>query len=346
MEDRREEFEWYADWAADVSPLYERLARGAARTPALLAMCDGASPGQPAPQLLLAAVHALLLEGRDHPLAAFYPTCADDPIDPRDTDPFPVFRSFCLAYEEQIRKIMASRRVQTNAVGRSAVLLPAFAYVSRTAGGEPLALVELGASAGLNLYWDRYRYEYADRGVFGAADSSVTIETAVRGNRDPPLPERTPEVVHRVGNDLHPLDVTDEADAGWLRALVVPDQRVRHKRLAAAIDLVRNDPPELVIGDALDVVDDLVAAAPDDAALCLFSTFTLYQFEDDDIANLRRRLADLGRERPIHWLSGDPQAEGDHLTYRHVELIGGTPTETRLAESESYGAWIRWLAPR
>lgn len=335
-----EDFEWYANWATDVSPLYERLARGVIDDSALLAIAADASESQPAPQLLLGAVHALLLGGQKHPLADFYPTCTDDP---KDDDPFPHFREFCLANEEAIRDIVASRRVQTNEVGRSVILLPAFEYVARAVDHVPLALIEIGASAGLNLYWDQYRYEYEGYGVYGKPDSPVHIESAVRGDVEPPLPNTLPDVVHRVGVDLNPLDVTDSANAHWLRALVIPDQQRRHKRLAAAIDVACDEPPDLVAGDVLDVLPDLLANVPDDVTLCVFSTHTLYQLGEDDIAELRDLLTEFSRKRPLHWLSGDPFSELDSPTYRHVALSDGIAKETRLAEYESYGEWIRWL---
>jgi hypothetical protein len=341
MEEVGEAFEWYADWAAEVSPLYERIARGVADDPAALGIAAEASPGQPPPQLLLGAVHALLLGGRDHPLASFYPTCTDDPA---DGDPVPPFRGFCRTYEDEIREIVSTRRVQTNDVGRSAVLLPAFEYVARRTDRAPLALVEIGASAGLNLHWDRYRYEYGGRGVVGDPDSPVRIESAVRGDREPPLPEALPEVAFRVGNDLNPLDVADPDDARWLRALVVPDQRRRHERLAAAIDLARETPPTIVAGDALDVLPDLLETVPEGAALCVFSTHTIYQLGEDGVAELRATLAEFGRERPLHWLSGDPESDLDHRAYRHIAFADGAAEETRLAEHTSYGEWIRWLA--
>lgn len=344
MEGLKEEFEWYADWAAEVSSLYERIARGIAETPDILSIAADAAQGQPAPQLLLGAVHALLLEGTDHPLAAFYPTCTETPKDPREEDPFPSFRDFCLSHEDRIREIVSSRRVQTNDVGRSAVLLPAFEYVSRVVERRPLALIEIGASAGLNLYWDRYRYEYAGYGGVGDPDSPVRIESAICGDRTPPLPDTLPSVVHRVGNDLNPLDVTESDNARWLRALVIPDQQFRYERLAAAIDLVRASPPELVAGDAIEVLADLLPEAPTDAALCIFSTLTLYQLSKDGIADLRERLTEHSYDRPIHWLSGAPDTDREYPTYRYVRLTKGTTTETHLAEYKSYGEWIRWLA--
>ena len=147
-----------------------------------------------------------------------------------------------------------------------------------------------------------------------------------------------------VGIDLAPLDVTDPGDAAWLRALVVPDQRRRHERLAAALEVVAEDPPDLVAGDALEGLPGVLEGFPGDAAVCVFSTLTLYQFDERERAELRRQLAEFGRDREVHWLSGDPTAETDHPTYRHVVLSADRTTERRLAEYQSYGEWLRWLA--
>lgn len=136
MEDLSEAFTWYADWAEGISSLYERLTRETAEDQTLCDIASEAPSDQPPPQLFLAAVHALLLRGSEHRLAAFYPTCSDDPVDPATRDPFPAFREFCLANEARIREIVSSRRVQTNAVGRSAILFPAFQHVV-TAGAQP-----------------------------------------------------------------------------------------------------------------------------------------------------------------------------------------------------------------
>jgi hypothetical protein len=346
-------FEWYADWAADVSPLYERLARGVADDRVLLDIANEAREEQPAPQLLFAAVHALLLggDGNDHEndqglereLAAFYPTCSDDPLAPTE-GAFGYFREFCLANERAVRETVATRSVQTNDVGRSAVLFPAFEYLSRVTGRVPLALVEIGASAGLNLYWDRYRYEYDGHRLCGDPDSPVRIASAVRGKRDPPLPPSPPNVAVRVGIDLNPLDVTDPDDARWLRALVIPDQRERHERLASAIDLVRERSPDIVAGDALDTLPDVLDRLPENGIACVYSTLTTYQLGENGVADLEEVLADRGRKRTIHWLSDDLFAERDRPIYRHVALSDDDRIETRLAEYESYGQWIRWIA--
>jgi hypothetical protein len=338
---RADEFREFADWASDQSRLYERLSRATADDDALLDLAATAPASQPAPNLLLGAVHDRLLSGVDHPLADFYPTVTDDPADPTETDPFPAFQSFCRDHREAIRERLDSRLVQTNDVGRSAVLYPAFARVA-AADGDPLALVELGASAGLNLLWDRYRYAFDDH-VVGDPDSPVRIETHLRDGT-PPLPEAAPMVTERWGVDLNPLDVTDEDDARWLRALVLPNQHRRHERLAAALQLAAEEPPDLVAGDAAGVLPDRLGDAPADATLVVFSTIALYQFPDDAVAAVRETLADASRERPVHWLSGDPSTPPSDPTYRHVRFEDGEAETTKIAEFEAYGSWLSWLA--
>ena len=344
MGDISEAFIWYADWAEDISPLYERLTRETTEDPDLIDIAAEASRGQPPPQLLLASVHALLLRGPEHRLAAFYPTCADDPVDPTTTDPFPAFREFCLANEERIREIVSSRRVQTNAVGRSAILFPAFTHVVKDRTQPPFALVEIGASAGLNLYWDRFRYEYEGYGAYGDLDSPVRIESTVRGDVYPPLSQTVPEIGSRVGVDVNTLDVTDPADTHWLRALVIPDQQSRHQRLESAIDLIQDDPPRLIEGDAVEELPEILSNARDDLELCVFSIHTLYQLTEDQRTDLRRILLEYSQMRPIHWLSNDPNAESDSMVYRYVQLHDGVKKERKLAEHDSYGEWLRWLS--
>ena len=143
-----------------VSPLYETLALGIAQDPELLALAGAARVGQQVPNLLFAAVH-LLLSGepaKGDPLARYYPDLAEPTA--RATDAFPAFRRFCLAHAGAIAEIIGSRSVNTNEVGRCAVLRLGYADIARILPAVPFALVEIGASAGLNLFWDNFCYEY------------------------------------------------------------------------------------------------------------------------------------------------------------------------------------------
>lgn len=347
MKELREQFEWFADWCVGTSPLYERLARGVTDDTDLLELAAATPAGKSPPHLLLAAVQYLLLEGRDHRLAAFYPSVSTDPADPAECDPVPAFREFALGHAEAIGELLATRRTQTNAVRRCTALVPAFEVVSRRAERRPLALVEVGPSAGLNLLWDRYAYEYGEAGRYGVLDAPVVLDSELRGERTPPLPEdEFPPVSSRVGLDLDPLDVTDEADARWLKALVWPEHGERHALLDGALDVARSDPPELREGDALELLPAALAEIPDETPVCVFDTQVRYQFDDETRERFDDLLVAAGEERELYSLSGDQSADwteqGIVLTLQTV-ADGALATE-RLAAYEQHGRWVEWLS--
>lgn len=329
--------------SAHHSPLYSRLAAGIAADPELLALA-GHAASRPEPNLFLSAVHLLLLGGAQHPVARFYPNLSDGAT--HRGDPYPPFRSFCLEHADGIREIISTRRVQTNEVRRCALLLPAFGAVAgRT--GRPLALVEVGASAGLNLLFDRYTYDYGEGRTAGDPRSAVHISCEVRGDvEELPLPPRLPAVASRVGLDLNPLDVRDPEPALWLEALIWPEEYAhRAPLLQSAINVVRQDPPKLVRGDALDLLPEVLEVVPAGATACVFHTFTVNQFSEE----ARRRFGDLLRKHAnkrdlyrisIEWLGAE---DAPLLTLSALER--GDETETLLARCDDHGEWIKWLAP-
>lgn len=375
-----EHFDGFADWCVGTSPLYERLARGVAdnsRGSDLLALAEETPEGRSPAHLLLASVHFLLLGGRDHPLADYYPTVVENSIDPAEDDPFPAFREFCLSNADEIRRLVTTRRTQTNSVRRCVALFPAFEEVSRRAsrGGathapetrasesprrgrgdrRPLAIVEIGPSAGLNLLWDRYGYDYGDVGRYGDLDSPVCIESEVRTG-DPPLPDEVPPVASRVGVDVNPLDVTDTDerssssdrtgsdnpdDARWLQALVWPEHDDRHRLLEAAVEVARHNPPDLREGDALELLPDVVAEIPDDRPVCLFDMQVRYQMDEAARERFSSLVADLSANRELYVVSGDRSADEYE---RGIELTLRSPDgETeRLGVYEQHGKWIAW----
>jgi len=339
MPDLQTQFRDLAMWAEGTSPLYARLCREAAEDPAVLDFASAVPEGRQAPHLLLAAVHYLLDRNPDHRLATYYPSIATG-ARVADEDCFPAFREFCLDHADVIRPLLRTRRTQTNAVRRSAVLYPAIAQVARAAAG-PLALVELGPSAGLNLLFDRYRYDYDGR-VVGDRDSPVTIESSIRGG-DPPLPETPPEIHSRVGIDRNPLDVTDEADRDWLRALVWPEHEERRAVLDGALTVARDDPPELIEGDMLDDLPAVLDDIPDDVPACVVNTLVLYQVPEQLSEALTASLEDLMVDRPLHWLTGRRDLSGGESVALDWKRRTGDGVETtHLVDCEPHGAWLSW----
>jgi hypothetical protein len=326
------------------SPLYRRLAEGIAGDPDLLALAAHTPPGQPRPNLLLAAVHYLLLQGTAHPLAACYPSLGGSLSE--GADPFPLFQDFCRRHHEAIRAILSSRRVQTNEVARAAYLLPAFQRIAGGHPGRPLALVEVGTSAGLLLLWDQYAYDYGTGRLYGDPASPVRLHCALTGPVRPPLPDLLPQVAARAGIDIHPVDMHQPDEAAWLKALVWADQPDRVHRLEAAIAVARRHRLSLVQGDALEVLPDLVAGLPGDGILCIFHLHTLNQFDPAARERFQGLLQALSTVRELYQLSvevapGRPQPDMELRYY-----AGGALAEHRLlARCHGHGAWMEWVDP-
>lgn len=320
--------------------LYERLAEGIAQDDTLIALATHIRRGQPAPNLLLAAVHYLLLGGVAHPLPAWYP---DLSAGPPEGDPFPHFRAFCLEHADALLPLLKTRIVQTAQARRCAGLLPAFAVVSREGGGLPLALVEIGASAGLNLLWDRYCYTYSDGQTCGDLTASVQLTTDLRGDLAPPVPAAFPAVAWRVGLDLNPIDVRDAAQTRWLEALIWPDEAGRAELLRQAIAAAQTDPPRLIRGDALETLPAALAEAPPDSTLCVFHSATVNQFGAEGRRRLAELLAEAGRSRPIRVIAMEALSGGEpELRLTRYDAAGSV--ERLLARCDAHGAWLEWLA--
>jgi len=321
--------------------LYQSLCRGVVEDEVLLEMASHAPPNQPPPNLLFAAVHDLLLGGVAHRLRDWYPGLVEDGSrDPATA--FPAFRDFCLAHRGPIVERIETRRVQTNVIQRCSALLPGFARVFEERGGQPLALVEIGPSAGLNLRWDRFRYHYEPgRQTWGDPGSPVEVPCELRGER--PLPLRPTEipVVSRRGVDVLPVDIDDPDATRWLRALIWPDHAGRQERLSSAIEVARKCPAEIVTGDASRELVPLIRRAPEGAAVCVYGTHTLYQFPRDVLLATLRGMQRASRERPIDFLSmeatGAPCSELRHTRYRD-----GERETTLLAKCSPHGRWLEW----
>lgn len=317
------------------SPLYERLSRFIAHNDELLELASHAAR-EPVPNVLFGAVHLLLLKGARHELGEYYPSLTSSAR--IDDGLLAAFTDFARTYRVEIIPLLKAKRVQTNEVNRSAVLAAGFAEVSRRIDGKPLVLVEVGASAGLNLLWDRYRIEYSDGTVLGDRQSAVRLSCESWGA---PLEHymRSPiKVAARVGVDLHPIDLRDDEARWWLRALVWADHAARAERLEAAAALVLLDPPELVAGNALDVLPGMLAKLAPAGARCVYHSAVLYQFSPAEREQFAAMLAEASREEPVWQVSAENEEGLRLFGYRDGQL----KEEHLLAEFDAHGRWIDW----
>jgi hypothetical protein len=322
------------------SELYALLSLAILDDEELLAIAAGVRPGQPPAHMLFAAVQFLLLNGLEHPLAAYYPTLGG--LRAPDGDAPRAFRDLCLGQRRAVAELVATRLTQTNETRRCAYLYPAFAAAAAAGEGRPLALIELGPSAGLNMSWDRYGYDYGEGLRRGAEGSPVLISTELRGPAQPPLPAQPPAVAWRVGVDLNPIDLEDEMAVRWLEALIWPEHTERVARLRAAVGVAREARPPIVAGDALALLPELIAAAPAEATLCLYHTHVTYQFSPEMHARLDAILRAAARERPVMRLSCEG---GNGPPQLLLERRSGERHEERLlAIVSGHGTWVAWRA--
>jgi hypothetical protein len=299
------------------SPLYERLALGVAGDRELLELLGRLPPAKQQPNLLLAAV--LYLGGRQ--------------------PDYDAFRAFVLDHADQVVATVMARQTQTNEVGRCALLLP---LLARLPG--PLALVEVGASAGLCLLPDRYAYDYGGT-ILG--DPAAPLQLACQPRGPVPIPTTLPMVVWRRGVDLDPVDLHDPDAVRWLECCIWPDQPERLARLQAAVAIAQTDPPEVVRGDLLELVGPVVADAPAGATVVVFHTAALVYLPEPG----RHRFAELMAELPVVWISAEGPGvvpalaaglEPGQAPERAVFLLGQGP-QRLVGLADPHGAWLQWL---
>ena len=329
--------------APNASPLYSWLAQRVALDQEVLRLVLHANTRPQRPHMLFAAVQYLLFSGVEDELREFYPNLTTNPR-PRE-QAYPAFRRFCLEHADEIVRLVTTYGVQNNEVGRCADLLLAFERVAQLGGGRPLAMLELGPSAGLNMLWDRYGYDYEGQGYVGDRASPVQLHCQPLGDVPLPLPEAIPVVAWRMGIDLNPISVHDEEAVRWLRALIWPEHRDRAQRIEAAILMARQYPLPIVAGDAVDRLPEVLAQIPDETTLCIYHSYALNQAPQPVRARIFAQIANFAQTRELfrvaeEWYEEMPQAELELFWYR-----GSAIQREKLAECESHGRWIKFTLP-
>ncbi len=326
----------------EYAPFYDRLTRTLAVDPGAMAIARQGRSGQAPANLLLAAIHYLLLQGVRHPLAAWYPGIGETT---GAGDLAAAARSFCREYGPQLTTVVSTRLVQTNEVSRSAFLLPAFTHIWQTNGERPLALIEVGASAGLNLLFDHYAYDYGSKLRWGDPGAPLLINCEVHGETLPPLPLDPLPVASRLGIDLNPIYANDADETLWLRALVWPEHPERARQLDRALDVARRFPVPLVRGDALEALPNTVATVPRNQTLCVFHSNVLAHFPPPARQRFHELVKELGQGRNYFLLySQGVRRPGEELFFelRLRRYLRGAESETVLAAHHPHGAWIAW----
>jgi hypothetical protein len=322
------------------SPIYARLFDEIATAipvhSALQRLLEGnAAAWQAALPLRLAgALHFLALKGEAPELARLFPSCGGAAD----------FAALWPAAREQIARHASTisqfieHEPQTNEPGRSAVLLPGFLEIDRLTG-RPLAVLEIGASAGINLCWDRFSY---DLGPYRWGDGTATIRAEWRG---PAASfERRPTVVARRGCDRAPLDLTDIETCRRLEAFIWPDHLSRMERLRAAVVLALRETPRVDREDAATWLSARLASRPVGTCTVIVHTIVWQYLGTDAQTAVNAAIDDAAArataETPLARLWFEP--DEDCREYRLMLAIWPGMESRKLAIAHPHGTRIEW----
>jgi hypothetical protein len=308
----------FARAAEGRSPLYVEIANGVAADEALLARIAALPPEKQQPNLLLAAAKYLFGTARN----------------------WREFRERVARHWDAVELVIMARRTQTNEPARCATLLPLLALLP-----QPLALLEVGASAGLCLLPDKYAYDYGDGRIVGPVDGRADAPLfRCTVNQATPVPKKNIEVAWRGGLDLNPLDVCEDGDVRWLQSLIWPGEGEREILLSKALEIARRDRPRVVKGDLRHDLSALAAQAPKDATLVIFHSAVL-----NYVAEVREReaFAEQVQATGARWVSNEGPGAYD-LGIERAWPAGSyfilALDKKPVARTESHGAAIEWFS--
>jgi hypothetical protein len=321
-------------------------------------------PSDRLPALLAsAAVSFLVRRDRPGPLAGYFPEPGAPPP-PFDDGFGPAARAFISARLDDIMAMCAQHRYQMNEVARCTQIALGIA-ATMGSGAEPAGLVDLGTGAGLGLQLDRFRY-LVGGSASGPPSAALCLSCEVRGPNEPPR-VTLPPIADRTGIDVAPVDLRDPAARSWLLACAPPEPSALD-RLAAAIEVTRRRPAEILAGDAIQVLPGVLNRLPPGRGVIVTDAYLAVFLPPERRAELTRILAEAGRSRPVTWLSLDPlvpfgptgrdSIQGLELPAslisdyqrRGVFAVLGTRTFHRgtdrgrlLARAHPSGQWVEWL---
>lgn len=322
---------WFHD-----SPLYRTLSAAVARDDALLALAAHARAGQQPLNLLMAATHMVVARDPSLPFARFFPTVVGvraEPPDGAGTE----YPAFCAAHRDALTELLRTRLVQTNEPARATAIRYALHEVGRRTRAA-VTFLEIGPSAGIQLRFDRWGVRTGGR-RFGPADAPLTVDTEWRGPGRPPDLDAISPIRERFGVDLHPVDATDPEERAWLQALVWPEHVDRHAQLGLALDAVAADPPEILAGDAIELLPRLDAERLDAGAdLVVFHSMVRIHVPVDRRPAFDTAIAALGAGRRLFHVSFEHRDRGPAV----LSLHDSEGADEVIARVHGHG---RWLAP-
>jgi hypothetical protein len=342
------------------SLVYETLSVGVASDGGLLGLLMSTPRQQRRPSLLFAAVNLLLTSYPAAGLAAYYPVHGGQR--PVDGQLVPAFAAFCGEHGDELRQLLRDSSTQTNEIRRCVALRLGLDHV-RERWGEPLALVEVGASAGLNLLVDRYRYRVGgqEQEASPATDSPVLVSCQLVGQAPAGrILGPVPRISSRLGIDSRPVNLAAPGARAWLEAFIWPEQADDLATLRGAVELAAATAAVTVVhGDATADTARLLGQLPGREPVVVFTASLLSYLDAAGRTAFAGQLEEAAGHRPVAWVFAEapglvattdaglaalaaPVAQRNSLCLVGTSLRGSRGrADTRLALADPY---LRWLA--
>ena len=282
---------------------------------------------------LAGTLHALVRSGQAPALSAVYPTHVVD------DDTLWTAIEAAMRCDEAFMLERLKSAPQTNEVRRSSALLPGFLTIAAQTG-KPLILSEVGASAGLNLQWDRYSYQLGD---FRWGQASA-VELAPRWEGPPP-PQAPIEITERDGCDLNPLDPSSEDDRLRLFSYIWADQQDRLDRTAAALEMATESGLKVEKADAIDWLRHRLATPYPGVVHVIYHTIAWQYLPPALKAEGEALIAQAGARATEAAPLARLQLEADGKPEGAAILLTLWPTgETReIGRADFHGRWVKWV---
>jgi len=298
---------------------------------------DISAVGDSVPLRLAGGMHALVLSARDPKLAAVYPPNAGV----SDRELGELLCKALISHREFLLNWIKSPP-QTNEISRTAVLIAAGHLLSNRFE-MPLRLLELGASAGLNLLWDQVGL-VANGAVFGPKNASICLSPEWKGT---PPPRGNPRIISRAGVDLNPLNPANSDDRLRLLAYIWPDQPVRLERIRHAFDLAAKTPVNVAQSDAIDWLKCQLSQPNIGAVTLIFHTIAWQYFskpvQDHGKSVIEKAGQKANMSAPIAWLS--MEADGKAPSAALALRLWPGDIHMDLGRADFHGRWIDWRGP-
>lgn len=323
----------------EVSSLYYDLSIKIAEDDELIGIASFCQERQPMPNLFLASVHYLLLTNKSEELSNYYPSI----IKNYKADlPFELFKEFCIRHKKEIIELEKTKLVQTNALNRCAYIMP---ILSNIFDGKTINIIDIGTSAGLTLNFDKYEYHYNDKYLFG--NSPVKIRSEIKNGIMPSFKESV-IINKKIGVDQNPLDLKDEENVNWLKALIWGDLTERVKKINEAINVAKKESISFEKANTIQDFEEIIGRQESEIPLIIYHTHVLYQFTQEEREEFWNLIDKIGEERDLTYLA----TEGSRVFKTDYGLSGilveltkyekGLKHSRVVAETNGHGNWIKW----